>query len=509
VTGVQTCALPISGKVDIEGQLQATGSQSISITGFEIEGDNSNSGGGFENEILFNIGGGSPASIEMTGYLQGSNDDIRVQAWDYSKAVPAWVTIGTMIGTSSSSDATHAHNLTIGMVGTGADRGKVLIRFYNDNGGTDVALTSANFHIDQMLVAFNQGVEGYQFASIWHDSTGTTNANTVVGIDGTASNPVTTEAATITLLSNTNYNGIVNLPGSTYTAGAANDGLLIKNHGGTIDMNGQSFNDTHIFDGTITGVGTAANEMEFHDCEIGTASVQKAHHYNCTFDGTESLTLAGNYHYINCQSGVAGAGSPVFAFSAVAITAEFRRWSGSITFSGLTSDDTITVGGEMGTIDLGSPASAVAVEIRGSYKSITNVGSASVNVTGAILAADVAAILVDTGTTLPATLSTIAGYIDTEIAAILLDTGTTLDTVVDTIASLLDDARGEPGQGAPPVNPDLATKIDYLYKAWRNKTTQTATLMTIFADDGATADHKSTVSDNGTTATKGEIVTGA
>jgi hypothetical protein len=44
--------------------------------------------------------------------------------------------------------------------------------------------------------------------------------------------------------------------------------------------------------------------------------------------------------------------------------------------------------------------------------------------------ANVDAVLVDTGTSIPATLSTIIGYIDTEIAAILVDTGTTLDALI-------------------------------------------------------------------------------
>lgn len=47
-------------------------------------------------------------------------------------------------------------------------------------------------------------------------------------------------------------------------------------------------------------------------------------------------------------------------------------------------------------------------------------------------------ILEDTGTTLPATLATIAGYLDTEIAAILLDTGTTLDGKLNTIDTVVD-----------------------------------------------------------------------
>ena len=73
---------------------------------------------------------------------------------------------------------------------------------------------------------------------------------------------------------------------------------------------------------------------------------------------------------------------------------------------------------------------------------------------------------------------------------------------------MLDDARGEPAQGAPPVNPDAMTKLDYIYKAWRNKTEQTATTLSLYNDAGTVVDHKATVSDDTTTATKGEIVTG-
>jgi len=85
---------------------------------------------------------------------------------------------------------------------------------------------------------------------------------------------------------------------------------------------------------------------------------------------------------------------------------------------------------------------------------------------------------------------------------------TSIDTNVDSILALLDNARTEPAQGAPPVNPDMATKIDWLYKAWRNKKTQTATVFALYADDASTVDSKATVSDDGTTTTVGEIATG-
>lgn len=103
-----------------------------------------------------------------------------------------------------------------------------------------------------------------------------------------------------------------------------------------------------------------------------------------------------------------------------------------------------------------------------------------------------------------AALDTVDNFLDTEVAAILA----AVDTEVAAILALLDNARGEPGQGALPVNPDLATKIDYLYKFLRNKITVDATTISVFADDASTVDHKSTHSDDATTYTRGEFVTG-
>jgi hypothetical protein len=111
-----------------------------------------------------------------------------------------------------------------------------------------------------------------------------------------------------------------------------------------------------------------------------------------------------------------------------------------------------------------------------------------------------------------------AGDVTADTASILLDTDELqgdwanagrLDAILDSILAMLDDARGEPGQGAPPVNPDMATKVDYIYKFLRNKVESTATLITVYNDDGTTAAHKSTVSDDATTHTRGEFVTGA
>jgi len=70
------------------------------------------------------------------------------------------------------------------------------------------------------------------------------------------------------------------------------------------------------------------------------------------------------------------------------------------------------------------------------------------------------------------------------------------------------DTYAEPGQNAPASTISLAAKINYLYKAWRNLSTQTASEYALYADNDTTKDQKAAVSDNGTTFDRGKIVTG-
>lgn len=135
------------------------------------------------------------------------------------------------------------------------------------------------------------------------------------------------------------------------------------------------------------------------------------------------------------------------------------------------------------------------------------------------------AILVDTGTTIPGTIATV----DTNVDAILVDTGTTLPAqivseidavqadigalnnlsaaqvnaeVVDVIRT---DTLAELG-AVPAATSTLADKINWLFMQARNTITQTATTQLVKADDTTTTVATSTISDDGTTATRGEFV---
>ena len=78
----------------------------------------------------------------------------------------------------------------------------------------------------------------------------------------------------------------------------------------------------------------------------------------------------------------------------------------------------------------------------------------------------------------------------------------------EAVDALATDTYAQLGQGAPPATLSIADMLRYLFKAWRNKTTQTATQYSLYNDDAATVDQKATFADDGTTATRGEIATG-
>jgi len=70
------------------------------------------------------------------------------------------------------------------------------------------------------------------------------------------------------------------------------------------------------------------------------------------------------------------------------------------------------------------------------------------------------------------------------------------------------DTFAQPGQEAPAATTTFGLMLRYVYKFLRNRITQTATLLSIFNDDAVTVDQKSTVSDNGTTYDRTEIISG-
>ena len=70
------------------------------------------------------------------------------------------------------------------------------------------------------------------------------------------------------------------------------------------------------------------------------------------------------------------------------------------------------------------------------------------------------------------------------------------------------DTKGEPAQGAPGATLSIEDKIAFIYKFLRNKIWTTSTGIEIYNDAGDAVDHKSTISDDGTTFKRSEFESG-
>lgn len=129
------------------------------------------------------------------------------------------------------------------------------------------------------------------------------------------------------------------------------------------------------------------------------------------------------------------------------------------------------------------------------------------NATGADVATDVVALKAETVSILTDTAEIGVG------GAGLGDLGgmsTAMKAEVNVEAKdvLVTDTQAELAQGAPAITASVATMVKTIYKFMIAKQETTSTEIKVYNSDESTVDHKSTISDDGATSTKGEFKTG-
>lgn len=321
----------------------------------------------------FPVGGGRTAtSVLWKGKLLGANDVATVQAYNGS----SWATIFSLEGRPGAAPTAPSDNSTVTIpllskyTGTGADLGKVFIRF-ECAGQTNPAL-----YTDLLLVnAVNIGqTVGYANGRI-HVNTAASNTNTEAFVDGVADNPVSTWAAALTLSASVGLNAFGIATGSSITLTANSDGYALFGEDWDLGLGGQSIEGLHAHGANITGTGTATvTRPTFENCHFAAATIPPAIARGCGIgeeSGTFTAGSAGQYIFDSCYSMVPGAGSPAFAFSGLGAATGInnRGWRGSATWT-LDSDCTLShevLAGGGTTVTTGG----ADVEIRGITRSVT------------------------------------------------------------------------------------------------------------------------------------------
>jgi len=131
------------------------------------------------------------------------------------------------------------------------------------------------------------------------------------------------------------------------------------------------------------------------------------------------------------------------------------------------------------------------------------------NAQGADVATDVALLVGSDGKALISTdAQDLSATLDVNTKTLTADSITASALNSDAVTEIWAKAMQDLAQGAPSATASVLDAINYLYEAWRNKITTTATLITVMKDDGTTGLVKSIISDDGSTFTKDEFITG-
>lgn len=338
----------------------------------------------------FDIGGGRTASsVIFKGFLNSNNDAMLLQAFDFVGS--DWETIAKLPGQNGSVNITLDPSLLLKHTGTGADLGKVFLRFEADG-----AMTSPVLNVDLLTVsAVNIGQSiGYASGQIWVDTLDGT-AGTEVFVNGVADNAVLTWVDALTLSSSVGITDFHIINGSTAQLTANSDNFSLFGDNWTLDLNGQSTIDAHFEGATISGIQTGAR-CGIVSGEIGIVTLGTDAHVDFAAL-TDVITLpTGNITFDQCH--MKGTTGPTFDFGAAvgSTTAHIHHYAGLLNIDNLgqLGTDIVNLDGK-GKVTIKATCVGGTINLRGNWE-VNDLAGGAVTVVQDDLSTDAEAVLVDT-----------------------------------------------------------------------------------------------------------------
>ena len=302
------------------------------------------------------------------------------------------------------------------------------------------------------------------------------NTNTTNGVDGTIGKPVSTIAAAKTMADSMSLDRIYLINDSAILLPATMTDYEFVGIGGpagnTVALESRDVSGSSFYNVTVAGVQGGSGRAHYEDVIFGTCTLH-AHALRCGFsDETTGITFSNNDDNLfdQCYSMVPGNGAPKLLCNNPNLDLSIRHYSGGVEIASSSATATMSIETD-GQVVFGAACNtSTAVTIRGNCTITDNTAGMSALTIGAV-------------------------YNTTAINTEMVDV-------------LFTDTDAEPAKGAPGATISLAEKIGYLYKAWRNKSTQSATTYSLYDSAGTTIDHDATVSDDTTTAEKGVMTDG-
>ncbi len=236
----------------------------------------------------------------------------------------------------------------------------------------DIPTTLA--HAD--FAAYNDG----QYVAVNFDSTAA-NTNTVVGVDGTPDNPVSTEAAVISLLASLNIRTVaIQLGTRTLTgAGTWTDSVFYtcaQGLFGAVALNGQSVNASCFHDLIVTGAMVSGDIVFARDCVAFDLLNVSGDFWRCRVG---DMTPAGFLVFKNCSASTPTSNPPVITLGAGLQTIAIQDWNGGgLNIGGMANiDSEVDIDMVSGELDLLASNTAGTIIVRGMIGKYTDDATAA------------------------------------------------------------------------------------------------------------------------------------
>ena len=346
-----------------------------------------------------------------------------------------------------------------------------------------------------------QDVGNYTGGAVWIN-TSSANTGSTFPDDGTFLNPVQSLANALTV-ANAATQAIKRfflMDGSSITLASTFSGYHFGGDSYILALGGQDVSNTVFehFD-VISGVCTGTLPHFLYG-SFGAITLPPCTVREVGFSGTVTVGSAGDFFFIDCFSEVAGSATPTIDMGAGvgATNMSIRRWSGGLTFNNVQAGDVISLDAiSGGTITVNGTGGSI--NIRGMVRVVDNSGgTVTITQTQVINSENINAqadlALSDVGLT-----TTITGRIDAAIST----RATPAQVNTEVVDALATDTYAEPAS-VPAATATLAAKIGWLMALARNKRTTTATTDTLRNDADSGNIATATISDDGTTFTRGE-----
>lgn len=178
---------------------------------------------------------------------------------------------------------------------------------------------------------------------IWIDS-GAGNANTVTGVDGIPSNPVSTLAAARTLANALGVQKYYLINASALTLATTHQSWVFEGvaRGNIINLGFQNVDNSIFTNLSLAGTQGGTLFVKLDKCTLTSLLSLRPWATNCGIAGNITILSGVMQTFDQCYSCVPGNTAPILTFSAGVTSVNFRHYSGGLEVKTMTSDHTIS-----------------------------------------------------------------------------------------------------------------------------------------------------------------------